>query len=64
MEKRCLYCYEPLNGEKDLHKRCSQDFFWYCSSPVLSYSIGHVAEILEEAIGNYMGWELYHHKGE
>lgn len=23
---------------------------------------GHVAEILEEAIGNYLGWELYIHK--
>ncbi len=23
---------------------------------------GNVAEILEEAIGNYMGWELYNHK--
>jgi L-fucose isomerase-like protein len=23
---------------------------------------GHVAEILEEAIGNYMGWEIYTHK--
>lgn len=23
---------------------------------------GHVAEILEEAIGNYMGWNLYKHK--
>ena len=23
---------------------------------------GHVAEILEEAIGNYMGWELYKHE--
>lgn len=23
---------------------------------------GHVAEILEEAIGNYLGWELYMHK--
>jgi L-fucose isomerase-like protein len=22
---------------------------------------GHVAEILEEAIGNYLGWELYYH---
>ena len=22
---------------------------------------GHVAGILEEAIGNYLGWELYHH---
>jgi L-fucose isomerase-like protein len=22
---------------------------------------GHVAEILREAIGNYLGWELYHH---
>jgi L-fucose isomerase-like protein len=23
---------------------------------------GHVAEILEEAIGNYMGWEIYKHQ--
>ena len=23
---------------------------------------GKVAEILEEAIGNYLGWEIYHHK--
>ena len=23
---------------------------------------GHVSEILEEAIGNYMGWEIYKHK--
>jgi L-fucose isomerase-like protein len=23
---------------------------------------GHVAEILEEAISNYMGWEIYKHK--
>jgi L-fucose isomerase-like protein len=23
---------------------------------------GHVADILEEAIGNYFGWELYYHK--
>ena len=23
---------------------------------------GHVAEILEEAIGNYLGWDIYHHK--
>jgi L-fucose isomerase-like protein len=23
---------------------------------------GHVAEILEEAIGNYLGWEIYNHK--
>lgn len=23
---------------------------------------GHVAEILEEAIGNYMGWEIYRHE--
>ena len=23
---------------------------------------GHVSEIIEEAIGNYMGWDIYHHK--
>ena len=22
---------------------------------------GHVADILEEAVGNYLGWELYRH---
>lgn len=25
---------------------------------------GHVADILEEAIGNYMGWEMYNHNEE
>jgi L-fucose isomerase-like protein len=24
---------------------------------------GHVADVLEEAIGKYIGWELYHHQG-
>ena len=24
---------------------------------------GHVADVLEEAIGKYLGWELYHHRG-
>lgn len=25
---------------------------------------GHVAEIVEEATGNYLGWDIYHHKQE
>jgi L-fucose isomerase-like protein len=29
----------------------------------VAMSRGHVADVLHEAIGKYLGWELYHHQG-
>lgn len=50
MENRCLYCYEHLNGEKDLHKKCSQDFFGTAIPPVIPYSIDQMAELAKELV--------------
>lgn len=50
MENRCLYCYEPLDNEKDLHKKCSQDFFGTAIPPVLPYSIDQMAELAKDVV--------------
>jgi serine/threonine-protein kinase HipA len=50
MLNRCLYCYEPLNGEKDLHKRCSQVFFGTAIAPVIPYSIEQMSELARDVV--------------
>lgn len=50
MENRCLYCYEPLDNEKDLHKKCSLDFFGTAIPPVLPYSIDQMAELAKDVV--------------
>jgi serine/threonine-protein kinase HipA len=51
MENKCLYCYEPLNGEKDFHKKCSQEFFGTSIPPVIPYSIDQMAELAKDVVG-------------
>jgi serine/threonine-protein kinase HipA len=50
MENKCLYCYKPLNGEKDFHKKCSQDFFGTPIPPVIPYSIDQMAELAKNIV--------------
>jgi len=50
MENRCLYCYNPLDGEKDLHKNCSQEFFGTAIPPLVPYSIDQMAELAKEVV--------------
>lgn len=50
MVNRCLYCYEPLDGEKDLHKKCSQVFFGISEPPVIPYSIDQMAELARDIV--------------
>lgn len=50
MSDRCLYCYEPLNGEKDLHKRCSQVFFGTAIPPAIPYSIEQMSELARDVV--------------
>jgi len=50
MENRCLYCYKPLEGEKGLHKKCSQEFFGTAIPPVLPYSIDQMAELAKDVV--------------
>jgi serine/threonine-protein kinase HipA len=50
MENRCLYCYEPLNGENDFHKKCSQAFFGTAGPPVIPYTVDQMAELARDVV--------------
>jgi len=50
MENRCLYCYEPLDNDKDLHKKCSLNFFGTAIPPVLPYSLDQMAELAKDVV--------------
>ena len=46
MNKRCLYCYQPLSkDEKDFHPRCSMNFFGTATPPELDYSLDQMSEL-------------------
>ncbi len=51
MERRCLYCYQPLNeGEVDFHPRCAKKMFGMAAAPVLPYTREHLGELAREVI--------------
>jgi serine/threonine-protein kinase HipA len=50
MKDKCLYCYEPLNDQKDFHKKCSQEFFGNPIPPVVPYSIDQMAELAKDIV--------------
>jgi serine/threonine-protein kinase HipA len=50
MSNNCLYCYKPLNGESDFHKKCSLDFFGTTQPPVIPYSINEMAELAKDVV--------------
>jgi serine/threonine-protein kinase HipA len=50
MGNKCLYCYEPLSGDKDFHQKCSQAFFGTPTPPVIPYSIDQMAELAKNVV--------------
>lgn len=51
MERRCLYCYQPLSdGEVDFHDRCSRKIFGTSVAPILPYAREHIGELAREVI--------------
>ena len=50
MENKCLYCYEPINGEVDFHEKCSLKFFGTPTPPRIPYSIGEMAALAKEVV--------------
>ncbi|HEX9514273.1 MAG TPA: HipA domain-containing protein [Puia sp.] len=51
MNKRCLYCYQPLdNSEKDFHQRCSLAFFGTAEAPEFAYSLDQMAELAKNIV--------------
>jgi serine/threonine-protein kinase HipA len=50
MENKCLYCYEPLNGEVDFHKECSKAFFGTPTPPKIPYTLDQMAEMAKKVV--------------
>ncbi|MBS2209939.1 HipA domain-containing protein [Carboxylicivirga mesophila] len=47
---KCLYCYQPINGEGDFHEACSQQFFGSKVPPELPYSIDQMSELAKDVV--------------
>lgn len=51
MDRRCLYCYEPLaSGEGDFHRKCSRKMFGTSLPPQLPYDENQLDELALEVI--------------
>lgn len=50
MENRCLYCYKPIEGEKDFHEKCSMEFFGTPTPPVIEYSLDQMDELAKKVV--------------
>jgi len=47
---KCLYCYNPLVGEIDFHKKCSLEFFGSKDVPELPYTIDQMGELARNVV--------------
>lgn len=50
MENRCLYCYKPVKGEQDFHKKCSIEFFGTSTPPEIKYSLNQMDELAKNVV--------------
>jgi serine/threonine-protein kinase HipA len=56
MNDKCLYCYQPLHGNRqaDFHEHCSFEFFGTKDAPVLPYSLGQMAELAKNIVERHI----------
>lgn len=50
MGDRCLYCYQPIEGELDFHDKCSMEFFGTPIPPELEYSLDQMDELAKKVV--------------
>ena len=50
MGKKCLYCYQLIDGETDFHEKCCLGFFGTTTPPEVPYSIDQMAELAKEVV--------------
>lgn len=50
MINKCLYCYEALESETDLHIKCAMDFFGTKTPPVIPYSLDQMSELAKHVV--------------
>jgi serine/threonine-protein kinase HipA len=50
MIDKCLYCYQPLNGEIDFHEKCSNQFFGTHVPPTLNHTLEEMTELAKSVV--------------
>ena len=50
MERRCLYCYEPVEDDRDFHRKCSIEFFGTPTPPAIEYSLSQMDELAKKVV--------------
>jgi serine/threonine-protein kinase HipA len=50
MKHNCLYCYTPLDGDRDFHEKCSKKFFGTKDAPILSHTIDEMSELAKNVV--------------
>jgi len=48
--RKCLYCYQPVDGEQDFHPKCSLAFFGTPTPPVIEYSLSQMDELAKSVV--------------
>lgn len=48
--QKCLYCYEPITGDSEIHESCSRKFFGSPQPPVIPYSYNEMSELAKEVV--------------
>lgn len=50
MEHKCLYCYKPIDEDKDFHKKCSLAFFGKPTPPTFPYSLDQMDQLAKNVV--------------
>ena len=50
MENKCLYCYDPIESEKDFHEKCTSEFFGTKTPPRIEYSLDQMDELAKNVV--------------
>ncbi len=50
MKRKCLYCYEAVDGAQDFHEKCSMEFFGTPTPPVIEYSLDQMDELAKNVV--------------
>ena len=50
MKNKCLYCYGPMESEKDFHEKCSLAFFGTPNPPQIEYSLDQMNELAKNVV--------------
>ena len=50
MDRKCLYCYKPLEELGDFHRACSKVFFGTKYIPTIPYSLNQMSELAKNVV--------------